>query len=282
MRWPPPPDWPMAAHSRLIDRAPHRWHVQEAGEGPLALLLHGAGGATQSWRGLFPLLAARRRVVAVDLPGQGFTRCGVPGRLGLDAMAEDLAALMAGEGWAPDLIVGHSAGGALALRLATMPAFAQARIVGLNAALEEWSGVAGWMMPRAARALAAAPFAGSAISALAASPSRVRGLIEGTGSTIDAAGLGFYLRLVRDPDHVAGTIGMMARWSVSGVNAALGAIAAPVLLIAGERDRAVPPRVADRTARALSRGRSVLLPRLGHLMHEEDPDAVLAAIEGAG
>lgn len=268
----------MAAHSRQLRSGPHLWHVQEAGEGPLTLLLHGAGGATQSWRGLFPLLAARGRAVAVDLPGQGFTRCGAPGRLGLDAMAEDLAALARGQGWAPDRIVGHSAGGALALRMALMPAHAGARIVGINAALEEWSGAAGWLMPAAARALAAAPFAGAAISTLVATPDRVRRMVEATGSRIDARGLGLYLRLARDPEHVEGTVGMMARWSVAALNAALGRIGAPVLLVAGAADRAVPPRVAARAAAQVAQGRSVVLEGLGHLMHEEDPEAVLRAM----
>ena len=48
---------------------PHRWHVQVLGEGPTVLLLHGAGGATHSWRGLAPLLATDHRVVMLDLPG---------------------------------------------------------------------------------------------------------------------------------------------------------------------------------------------------------------------
>lgn len=270
----------MATHSRQVECRPHRWHVQEAGHGPLALLLHGAGGATQSWRGLFPLLAAQRRVIAIDLPGQGFTRRGAPGRLGIDAMAEDIAALLRDQGWAPDLILGHSAGGALALRLAMMPAHAGARVVGINAALEEWSGVAGWMMPRAARALAAAPFAGAMISGLMATPARVRKLVEGTGSRIDAAGLGFYLRLVRDPDHIEGTIGMMAHWSVSGVNAGLERVTAPVLMIAGTRDRAVPPGVAAQVAARVPDGRALEIEGLGHLMHEEDPTAVMRALEG--
>lgn len=282
MRWPPPPDWPMAVHSRQVACRPHLWHVQEAGQGPLALLLHGAGGATQSWRGLFPLLAARRRVIAIDLPGQGFTRCGARGRLGLDAMAEDIAALARDQGWAPDLILGHSAGGALALRLAMMPGHASAWIVGINAALEEWSGVAGWMMPRAARALAAAPFAGAAISAMIGTPNRVRKLVEGTGSRIDAAGLGFYLRLVRDPAHIDGTLGMMAHWSVSGVNAGLERVAAPVLMLVGSRDLAVPPRIALRTAARLVNGRALEIEGLGHLMHEEDPAAVMRALDGMG
>ena len=60
-------------YSRQVMHRPHRWHIQEAGKGPLLLLIHGAGGATHSFRSLFPLLAQTSRVVAVDLPGQGFT-----------------------------------------------------------------------------------------------------------------------------------------------------------------------------------------------------------------
>ena len=271
----------MAAHSRLVPCRPHRWHVQEAGEGPAIVLIHGAGGATQSWRGLFPLLAERRRVVAFDLPGQGYTACGARRRLSLDAMAQDVAALMAQEGWAPRVIVGHSAGGAIALRMASMPAHAGARIVTINAALEEWSGLAGWMMPRAARALALAPFSARLISAGFGTPERVRSLVEGTGSEIDDAGLELYLRLVRDPDHLDGTLRMMAQWSVGALNAGLGRVESAVLLIAGAADRAVPPRVSRRAAEAMPGARAVTLERLGHLAHEEDPAAIRDLIEGA-
>jgi magnesium chelatase accessory protein len=131
----------------------------------------------------------------------------------------------------------------------------------------------------AARALAAAPFTGAAISTFAATPARVRRLIEATGSQIDAEGLGFYLRLVRDPDHIEGTIGMMSRWSVSEVNAALETLAAPVLMIAGTRDLAVPPGIAAQVAARIPRGRSLEIEGFGHLLHEENAPAVLGAIE---
>ena len=49
--------WPNAAHSRFVETQAHRWHIQRAGKGPGALLLHGAGASTHSWRGMFPLLA---------------------------------------------------------------------------------------------------------------------------------------------------------------------------------------------------------------------------------
>ena len=88
-------EWPLAAHSRFVTCKPHRWHVQEVGSGPTLLLLHGAGGSTQSWRHIAPRLAERAHVVALDLPGQGFTRSGSRQRHGLIPTAQDIAALCA-------------------------------------------------------------------------------------------------------------------------------------------------------------------------------------------
>ena len=280
MRWPEDlAGWPMAEHSRLVSCRPHRWHVQEAGQGPTILLIHGAGGAAQSWRGVFPHLAERHHVVAFDLPGQGFTRCGARRRLGLDAMAEDIAALVADQGWSADAIVGHSAGGALALRLASMPAHAGASVVTLNAALASFTGVAGWAFPLTARTLSLTPFAAAAISAMASSPGRVRSLLEGTGSRLDAEGIALYGRLVRDRAHIEGTLGMMAQWSVEGLRGALGRVAARTLLMVGSLDRAVPPETSRWAAERMPDARLTTVEGLGHLMHEEDPLAVARAIE---
>ena len=113
MKWPDDlADWPMADVSRKVLCRPHRWHVQDAGTGDTILLIHGAGGATQSWRGIFPLLAQTHRVIAIDLPGQGFTEIGARGRCGLRHMAEDIAALMDKENIQPKTIIGHAAGAA--------------------------------------------------------------------------------------------------------------------------------------------------------------------------
>ena len=120
--------WPNTAHSRLIHAKPHRWHVQEAGSGDTILLLHGAGGATQSWRHLFPILAETAHVVAPDLPGQGFTQMGTRQRCGLRPLAEDVIHLCEQEGWSPAMIVGHSAGVPLALQMA--PHFGNPPVIG--------------------------------------------------------------------------------------------------------------------------------------------------------
>ncbi|MFX4944941.1 alpha/beta fold hydrolase, partial [Acinetobacter baumannii] len=73
--------------------AGYRWHVQVMGEGPVALLAHGTGAATHSWRKLMPILAKSFTVIAPDLPGHGFTDTPPSHRLSLVSMASDLAAL---------------------------------------------------------------------------------------------------------------------------------------------------------------------------------------------
>ena len=170
MRWPPPSDWPMAEHSRQTLHRPHRWHVQETGAGPTLLLLHGAGGATQSWRSLFPLLAADHHVIAIDLPGQGFTQLGAQRRCGLPALAADIAALVAAEGWTPHQMIGHSAGAAIALQMVLDGMSPPAGVVGINAALGHFKGVAGVLFPAMAKLLAAMPFTATLFSGASANP----------------------------------------------------------------------------------------------------------------
>lgn len=260
----------MVEHSRQILHRPHRWHIQEAGEGPLILLLHGAGGATQSFRGLFPILAQQYRVVAVDLPGQGFTQIGGQQRCGLDHMSEDLLSLCRNQGWSPDLIVGHSAGVAIALRMWELGLKSENGIFGINAALGNFKGVAGWLFPMMAKALAATPFSAS-LFANTTTRASVRNLIKGTGSTLDDAGLELYYRLATDKAHVDATLSMMAQWSLDGLLARLGKIDCPVHLLTAANDKAAPPKVSSDAVAKLGNARLTALPNLGHLAHEEDP-----------
>lgn len=278
MRWPPDAQtWPLAAYSRQILHRPHRWHVQDNGTGPTILLIHGAGGATQSFRGLFPILARTNRVIAVDLPGQGFTQMGAQQRCGLDHMATDLLALVRNQGWAPDIIVGHSAGVAIALRMWEMGLRPSKGIVGLNAALGNFKGVAGWLFPAMAKALAITPFSASIFSKTT-TPSSLKTLVRSTGSTLDDVGLALYYRLATDRGHVDGTLSMMAQWHLDGLLSRLPQIDAPVHLIVGLSDIAVPPKVSRDAAALLPNARVTELPNLGHLAHEEDPITIAQCI----
>lgn len=270
--------WPNARFSRFVDSRPHRWHIQEMGEGHPILLIHGAGGGTMSFRDLMPELARDFRAVAVDLPGHALTRLGTRQRQGLEPMAEDLARLLAHEGIAPQIVVGHSAGAAIALRLAAILDPPPKGVVGINAALGRFRGMAGWLFPALAKLLALNPLTAHAFARLSSGEAQVRALLRGTGSTPDAETVALYRRLVSDPAHVDGTLAMMAQWSLDALLADLPKIDLPVLLLAAEGDRAVPPETSDAAARLLPQARVIHLAGLGHLAHEEAPGVVAGHI----
>ncbi|SEM96813.1 magnesium chelatase accessory protein [Loktanella fryxellensis] len=277
MKWPPPADWPMRDASRHIMCKPHRWHVQDAGDGPLILLLHGAGGATHSWRGLFPLLTPDHRVIAVDQPGQGFTRAGTRGRRSLADTATDLIALCRQEGWVPDLIVGHSAGAALALQMARAGLSPRHGVVGINAALAPFGGAAGLLFPLMARAMAAAPLT-ARLFAATTTAQRIDRLLSGTGSVVPPEGRRDYLALASDTDHVDGTLSMMAQWALDDLADHLSEVAVPVLLLTASNDRAVPPATSIAAANRMPQGHHRDIGPLGHLAHEMDPTLLASLI----
>lgn len=269
--------WPNAGMSRLVAQRPHRWHVQEAGDGPTILLIHGAGGATHSWRDVLPDLARDFHVVALDLPGQGLSQMGTRQRCGLEMMTEDIASLCHAQGWAPDAIIGHSAGAAIALRLSQqMPRRdGQAPVViGLNAALGQFRGVAGWLFPVLARVLALNPLTAGLFVRSVSGQGRVQALIRSTGSDLDETGLALYGRLIRDKGHVEATLTMMSQWRLDRLLADLPAISTRTILIAGSADKAVPPDVSEKAAQRMPHANCLTLAGLGHLAHEEQPQMI--------
>ncbi|MGH8793003.1 MAG: alpha/beta fold hydrolase [Stackebrandtia sp.] len=98
---------------RLVDANGVRFHVAEAGEGPLILLVHGFPEFWWTWQHQLPALAeAGYRVAAVDLRGYGASD--KPPR-GYDAytMASDVIGLIRALGEREAVVVGHDLGGLL-------------------------------------------------------------------------------------------------------------------------------------------------------------------------
>lgn len=271
-------DWPNRGTSRFTRAGGVTWHVQRMGEGEPLLLIHGAGAATHSWRALMPALAPRFDVIAPDLPQHGFSRAAGGGKQSLPAMARAMADLLEALGAAPAIVVGHSAGAAIALRLALDGRIAPRAIIGLNAALAPFRGLAGLLFPPAAKMLALNPATPWMVSAMAGREAQARRLIEGTGSRIDASGLGHYRRLFARADHVSGALGMMAAWDLGPLLADLPRLATPLHLVVGTQDRAVPPDEARRLAAAHGVVRLHEVAGAGHLIHEERPDDIAAMI----
>lgn len=269
--------WPYSDHSQRKRVRPHDWHFQDIGSGPLLLLLHGAGATTHTWRDLVPMLSRSHRVVMLDLPGHGFTRVGSHSRMGLENTSADIATLCADQDWQPIAILGHSAGAAVALDLAGHLT-GTPDIVGINAALDRFEGMASWLFPMLAKVLALNPLTAMAFAAGGARPDRARNVIRATGSSLSEDGLALYSRLLSNRNHVDGTLQMMARWNTDALWDRLPQTPNRTLLMTGSSDTAVSPRVSDRAAAVMPNADRHRLDGLGHLAHEEAPDQVGALI----
>lgn len=237
------------------------------------LLLHGTGAATHTWRGLAPLLAEHFTLVMPDLPGHGFTGAFPRGRPSLTGMAQGVAELMDAMKIDPAVVVGHSAGAAILIRMTLDHMITPRLIVGLNGALLPFGGIAGQIFPPMAKVLFLNPLAPRLFS-WATDRGAVERLLRKTGSNLDEKGIDYYERLFRKPGHVAGALGMMANWDLDSFEQDLEKLTIPTLLIAGGNDLAVLPDVSFQVRDRVADAKVQVLRGLGHLAHEEKPEAV--------
>ncbi len=247
------------------------------GDGPDALLLHGAGASGHSWAPIASELKALFRLFVPDLPGHGFTQS-PKGRARLPNVARDLRSLLASQSISPNVLIGHSAGAAIALEMVRLGLVTPRRIVILNGALEDFKGAAGFLFPIMAKVLALNPLTGLFLSSGSPSLSQARSLIRSTGSELSDDLLRPYAHLISKRAHVDGTLGMMAQWSLADLNRALTQIETPTLFLHGEKDSAVDVSVSKRAAEAMPDARLIVLKGVGHLAHEEAPAEVAAHI----
>ncbi len=269
-----PPDWwPHRAASECIDVGALRWHVQrwrhEDVKAPAILLLHGTGASSHSWRHVAPLLTPHGHVIAPDLPGHAFTHTPAAQALSLPAVAAALGDLLDALQCRPALVVGHSAGAAIALRMALARRIAPAQIVAINGAILPLQGLVGRSFLPLARVMAASTFVAPAFATWVALPTMTRRLLNSTGSRIDALGERCYGHLVRDAGHASGALRLMASWDLKSLESELPLLKSPLLLIAGDNDRTVSPVHALRAQQRMPGAQRVNLKGLGHLAHEE-------------
>ncbi len=271
-------DWPNREFSQFVRAGGLHWHVQVMGDGPVLLLVHGTGASTHSWRALGPLLARDFTVVAPDLPGHGFTSVLSYDRLSLSGMARSLGKLLQALEVTPALAVGHSAGAAILVRMCLDGRIAPRGLVSFNGAFLPFPGLAGQIFPPMAKLLFLNPLTPRLFTWGATDRSRVERLIVDTGSTIEPEGVTLYQRLFRSPPHVAGALGMMANWDLTRFLDDLPNLEPPFIMVVGTADRAVAPHTADRVRERLATAEIVTMEGLGHLAHEEQPEAALEIV----
>jgi magnesium chelatase accessory protein len=270
-------DWPNREASAFVEAGGFSWHVQRMGAGPEVLMLHGTGASTHSWEKLEPLLAQRFQVVAPDLPGHGFTTAKKAPDLSLSGMARSVAALLTTLDFQPQVVVGHSAGAAILARLCLDSAIAPKLFVSLNGAFLPFKGSARFLFPSMARLLFVNPLA-PRLLAWSATNASVANLLRGTGSKIGRRGVELYARLLANPNHVAGALGMMANWDLTDLRRDLPGLTARVVLIVGQDDKAIPPQTASVVAGAIPGAVVETIPHAGHLAHEEQPERICELI----
>lgn len=299
MRGDPPADWPHRQRSRFVQAGGLRWHVQvfeqtsaaedATSSGPAKapahqdlLLLHGAGASAHSWRDIAPALAHHGRVLVPDLPGHAFTARPVhDAGLSLRGMAASLAALLQALDARIDVVMGHSAGAAVAAQLVLDGALHPRALVGLNGAWLSPAGQGRWFYGPLARLFVMNPWTPRFFAFHASQAGPLQRLLASTGSRLDARGVALYRHLVSDREHVAAVLAMMAAWDVEPLRRDLARLRVPLTLIVGEGDRTVPPAASMDAMRRAPRASLHRLPGLGHLAHEEAPQRVLAVMQMA-
>ncbi len=102
--------------------APADLAFKKEGNGPGVVLIHGLGGNKEVWTEISKRMKKDHTVVSVDLPGHGGSMDIAPplkeGAADLDAIGADIAKLIRKLKIEPVILVGHSIGGAIAVRVA--------------------------------------------------------------------------------------------------------------------------------------------------------------------
>jgi len=235
---------------------------------PLVLLLHAFPLDRRMWRRVGPILQARARVLAPDLPGFGGSTA-VTAPASLDAWSDLLETwLEVTAGPRPVVVCGLSMGGYLALRLADRYPHRLAAL----ALADTWAG-ADSEADRAAREQRIALVARHGVEAL------VEALLPRLLSpTTGPERVAEVRRIAGDQTRAGVTAALTAMRDRPDSTPLLPEIRVPALVIVGVEDALTPPSVARATADALPRGRLRVIEGTGHLSALEAPEAFGDAI----
>ncbi len=251
------------------------------GTGPALVLVHGLGGAAVNWRAVAPALAERARVVAVDLVGFGRTPPegrSASVRANRASLHRFLDAVIGG----PAILVGNSMGGLISMmQAAAEPSRVAGLVLVAPAQPHTWStridpvvwgafvlyslpGVAEWYLRRRQARLGAEGIVREVMRLLCVDPERVPPPVRAAHVASIAeriAGMPWanrtFLEAARSLVAVLRRRGDFLRM-VAGV-------AAPTLVIQGDRDRLVPLAASRELARRRPDWTLDVIPDVGHV-----------------
>lgn len=251
----------------IIDQTEISW--EEAGSGPVLLLIHGLPFQKSMWKPQLAGLSKRFRVVAPDLPGFGAS--GVPAFAPtMDALADFLADFCRTLGEDPIVFGGHSMGGYAGLAFARRhPDLLRGLVMIASRAIADTPDVAANRRSIVARLAAESPefVADAMLPRMLSSDNRdislrqsVRDLME----PLRADGISWAQEAIA------------SRVDSSGL---LRDIACPALVVAGEKDQVAPLEESGIMAAGFRQGRLEVVEKAGHMVSWEQPKVVNAALE---
>lgn len=265
------------AQMRFVEAAGVSTHVETWSDGNPVLLIHGASSHIGTWRPtIVPLLKDKYLVAAYDRPGMGYTSDRPTGSDTLALQAKVAARVIEQLGLKKPIVVAHSWGGAVALRLALDRPDLVGGLVLIAPVAYEWPGgvdwynywsanpVSGWVFNN----LIAQPFAGASVKSgmeAAFAPSLPP---EGWMEKSDVS-------LAARPDalRASGEDLVAAKREVAAQQARYPQIEVPVAILLGDGDRVVSPSIHGmKLAQVLPNARIDVVKGAGHLPHEAAPD----------
>lgn len=255
-------------------------NVEEIGSGPTVVFSHGFSLNSTIWHHQMRDLSPDARIVMYDHRGHGYSGLPPSDDWSLDALANDMEAVIRdAANREPVIVVGHSMGGMTVLRYCELfPEAIGTRVRGIVLVDTTSVDVMGGLMPAAARRVQAAieGFQEVTLRALQGRAdnvdrfrSRANNLVYlgtrlmGFGHDPSPTQVRFIERLLAEvPSSV--WFKLIPTMLGMDVSQALHAIGVPALVIAGEKDKLTPLAAAQRIADGIPRAELVVLPDTGH------------------
>jgi pimeloyl-ACP methyl ester carboxylesterase len=266
-----------------------RVHLRDEGpaepEGLPIILLHGSNADLHTWEPWVRELAQTRRVIRFDQVGHGLTGPDPAGDYSRANYAADVVEVADALGLEQFILGGNSMGGKHAMEVAnTYPE----RVAGLI--LVDASGAP---MPEEPGGQEDEDSGGNIGFAIAQTPglnaiveqitprSLIRQSLEqsvSVQSVVTEEAVDRYWELLRYPGNRAATMKRFGAPYDPLDEAEIAAIGVPTLIIWGEEDRLIPVASGRWLDRVMPDTKLLVLPRIGHLPHEEAPEATLEAL----